>query len=166
MKPSDLLIYREQYAKTALADIWDKLTSILDDVGLPDAELTGLRVTEWIRTNWGGGTLVERHNGDARSVSRFNDLRVVLGEMGIVAAAADEMIRVIRADYLGEYIPSVKRLDQLERDYKIWSRGNTPADMERLARVNGISVVRVYQINKQMQESRDRHEQPGLFGRN
>jgi hypothetical protein len=163
VKLLEMDIYRESYANTALADIWDKITAIIDDAGVPGAELIGLQITEWIRSNWGGSTLVERHNGDARTVSRFNDLRHAMAEMAGIDAVTAEIVRIIRADYLGVYIPSVKRLNLLQRDYAIWLHGNTPAAMEQLARANDISVVRAYQINKTMQKQRDRREQPGLF---
>jgi len=72
MNRRDLEIYRDLYANGgrngSLLDIWDKITNILEENGLDFAlaETTGLQLTEWIRTTWGGVILSERHIGDPR----------------------------------------------------------------------------------------------------
>lgn len=172
MKPVHLDIYREYYADSALADIWDKITEVLEDHGMPQAgaEPTGLLIAEWIRTTWGGLILVERHIDDPPGHSRFDLLRdralAVLAEVapgaGCHAAVAAEIVRVVRVDYRGKYIPSIKRLDQLQRDYEIYSKANTAAQMEQMALLHKISVVRAYQINADMLKRSDKRQQPLL----
>jgi len=167
-------IYREYYQGSPLADIWDKIIHVLEEHGMEGshAEYTGLLITEWIRTTWGGLLLVERHIGDSKEVSRFDQLRdravTILAEVapdlpghGPIIA---EIVRVVRIDYRGKYITKIKSLDQLQRDHEIWSRANTPAQMEQMAIEHGISVVRAYQINKVVQQRKDKRDQPMLPG--
>lgn len=172
MKPASLDIYREYYADSPLADIWDKIAHVLENHGLAQeqAEQIGLRLTEWIRTTWGGLILTERRNGDAREVSRFDLLRdralVLLGEVSAKPASrgavAAEIVRVVRVDYRGKYITKVKKLDLLQRDIDIFNRANTPAQMEEVAVKYDISVVRAYQINAALMKSKEKREQPLL----
>lgn len=155
------------------------------------AECIALQLVEWIRSTWGGLPLTERHAGDPRPVrivesdepqlltvpttgrdplhgSRFALLRDhvagVLVEAGTARPdeAALEIVEIVRRDYRGRYMPRIKRLDLLRRDLDIYRKGNTAADMERLAREHNISVVRVYQINKAVLQDKDRREQPLL----
>lgn len=172
MSRIDLDIYREYYADSPLADIWDKVAEVLADHGMPPAgaEYLGLQITEWIRTTWGGLILVERHISDPQDHSRFDLLRertlVILAEATpgahSHAAVAAEIVRVVRIDYRGKYITRIKRLDQLQRDYEIYNKGNTAAQIEQMALQNNISVVRAYQINAAMQKRKDKREQPLL----
>jgi hypothetical protein len=185
MKHVDLDIYRECYQRRhhrqsqseaeddqrqTLEDIWGKITNVLEDHGMPQAEHTGLLITEWIRAKWGGLILVERHGDEPKDHSRFDLLRehalAILAEIApgasCHAAVAAEIVRVVRVDYRGKYIPRIKRLDQLRRDYEIFSKGNTAAQIEQLALQNDISVVRAYQINKEMINRKDKREQPML----
>lgn len=185
MKRVDLDIYREGYEQTgrpgkknqSLADIWDKITNALEDHGLSStvAQYAGLLITEWIRTTWGGLVLIERHSGEAKDVSRFDLLRdrtnVIIAEVApelpskTAAAAVAEIVRAVRVDYRGKYIPKIKKLDQLQRDFEIYRKGTTPAMLENLALEHGITLVRAYQINKAVQKRKDKREQPMLpFG--
>jgi Mor family transcriptional regulator len=175
MKRVDLDIYREYYQKSPLADIWDKISNALEDHGVEKivAEYASLRITEWIRTTWGGLILVERHGGDPREHSRFDLLRdhalivlaEVVPEMVNHGVATAEIVRVVRVDYKGKYITRCKKLDQLQRDIDIFNRGNTAAQMEQLAIKNNISVIRVYQVNAALVKSKDKREQQLLpFG--
>jgi len=72
MNRRDIATYRDLYANGgsngSLLDILDKITNILEENGLDFAlaETTGLHLTEWIRTTWGGVILSERHIGDPR----------------------------------------------------------------------------------------------------
>lgn len=175
MKTADLEIYREYYGDSPLTDIWDKVTDVLENNGLPHelADHLGLQITEWIRTTWGGLMLTERHVGDSKEISRFNQLRdralILLAETapGLVncGAVAAEIVRVVRVDYRGKYITKVKKLDQLQRDIEIFNMANTPAQMEQMAIAHKISVVRAYQINAALIKSKQLREQPSLpFG--
>ena len=179
MKLLNLDIYREYYAASPLADIWDKISNVLEDHGLAavPAEYVGLLLTEWIRTTWGGLILVERHGSEPRDSSRFHLLRDravaelekipvfmkggpgdPLGPKGIPAVAA-EIVRVVRVDYRGKYISRIKKFDQLQRDLAIFARGNTAAQMEEMAIKHNISVVRAYQINAALVKSKEKREQ-------
>lgn len=174
MKRIDLDIYRQYYQGGQLSDIWDKVAHVLEEYGLEAscAEHTGLLITEWIRTTWGGFIITERHVGDSKEVSRFDQLRdratAILAEsapqLSTPGAAIAEIVRVVRVDYRGKYITRIKSLDHLHRDHEIWSRANTPAQMEHMAKAHGISVVRAYQINKVVQERKDKRDQPMLPG--
>lgn len=172
MNAPQLHIYRELYSEK-LMDIWDKISEVLESCGLDRAraEHAGLLVTEWIRANWGGLILSERHLGDPLNTSRFRALSEQVVFV-LVQTAPDvvkpepvshDVARIIRNDYLGVYIPRVAALDNIRRDHEIWSQANTPAQIEEIARLHGITVVRVYQINKAFQKQKDRHEQPTLF---
>ncbi|BDV42421.1 hypothetical protein GURASL_13440 [Geotalea uraniireducens] len=192
MNHRDLDIYRELYKET-LADIWDKVSDLLEERGLAhaDAEYAGLLITEWIRTTWGGQFLVERHLGDPRPAtvlpeeagpalldappaavdplvgSRFATLRdhavAVLAQLAPGIAGHDgialTIVETIRRDYRGHYITRIKRLSQLQRDQYIWRQATSAARVEQLAVEHGISVVRAYQINKEMQRRKDLRDQ-------
>lgn len=164
MKHVALHIYRECYGKGPLADIWDKITNVLDEAAVPNAEQIGLQLTEWIRTTWGGQLLVDRHMDQPQGYSRFDLLRdqavAVLGNPALAA----EIVRVVRVDYHTKYLPKIKRLGQLQRDIEIFNRGNSHSQIERLGQTHGISTVRVYQINKQMVASKKAWEEPMLPG--
>lgn len=175
LKHINLDIYREYYADSPLADIWDKITHVLENHGLSQnpAEQAGLQLTEWIRTTWGGLILTERRIGDSRQISRFDLLRdrtvAVLDDIAPAlankAAVAAEIVRVVRVDYRGKYITRVKSLDQLQRNIDIFNRANTAAQMEEMAIKHNISVVRAYQINAALLKSKEKREQPLLpFG--
>ena len=169
MKRIDLDIYRQHYGGGPLKDIWDKISNVLEERGLhrAPAEYAGLLITEWIRTTWGGLMLTERHGSDPKDYSRFDLLRdqamAVLAEIAPHlphhAAVAAEIVRAVRVDYRGKYITKIKRLNLLQRDQDIWRRANTPAQIEQLAIEHGLSVVRAYQINRDMQNHRDKREQ-------
>lgn len=208
MNRRDLNIYRELYAtggsNGSLLDIWEKLTYILEENGLDGAiaEVTALKLTEWIRTTWGGLILNERHIGDPRPAkpslvqpntplliqegdqggggcdpltgSRFAALRdqatTLLNQTpffdkkgpGGISVIAMEIVQAVRRDYRGSYIPRIVKLDKLQRDREIWLKGNSAAQIEELARRNGISIVRAYQVNRAYQLRLDKIEQPVL----
>ena len=172
MKRIDLNIYREYYQDSALTDIWDKITNVLEDHGMPQAgaEYIGLLITEWIRSVWRGCVLVERRRGDSKDISRFNLLRdraiSVLAETSPKVAnhmaVAVEVTRVIRADYLRAYIPRIKKMDQMERDIDIYNLANSAAQMEAMAVKHNISLVRAYQINAEQMKIKQKREQPEL----
>lgn len=178
MKTIDLDIYREYYADSALADIWDKISDVLENHGLAPApaEYVGLQIAEWIRTTWGGFILVERHIEDPKGYSRFDLLReravaelekipvFMIGGPGGIPAVAAEITQVVRVDYLGKYIVKIKKLEQLQRDMDIYNKANSHAQMEQMSSKHGISVVRVYQINAALVKSKSKREQPMLPG--
>lgn len=173
----DLRIYRDYYKRyggknQTLNDIWDKTIEALEDHGMSaQAEYIGLEITEWIRTTWGGLMLTERHVGDPANISRYDQLQSHAMQLldktapgSDNHAIATEIVRRVRLNYAGEYITSIPKFKQLQRDQNIWAKGNTPAQIEQLAKANGISLVRAYQINREMQENRDLREQLLLFG--
>lgn len=104
---------------------------------------------------------------DPLSGSRFAALRdhavTVLARLAPAmthpAAVALEIVETVRRDYRGSYIPRVKKIDQIQRNQRIWRQGTSPERMEALAIEHGISVVRAYQINKEMQDRRDKRDQ-------
>lgn len=80
------------------------------------------------------------------------------------SAIAAGIVRVVRVDYRGKYIASIKKLDQLQRDLDIFAKANTPEQMERMAVEYKISVVRAYQINADIMMRKNKREQPLLPG--
>lgn len=105
--------------------------------------------------------------GDPLVGSRFATLRdhavTVLARLAPAmtnpTAAALEIVATVRRDYRGSYIPRVKKIDQIQRNQRIWRQATSPAKVEALAIEHGISVVRAYQINKEMQDRRDKRDQ-------
>jgi len=164
LKRIGLHIYREYYAGSALADIWDKITNVLADAGVADAEQIGLQLTEWMRTTWGGQMLVDRHREQPLGYSRFDLLRDQALALLSDSALAAEIVRVVRVDYRKAYLPKIKALELLTRDIEIFNRGNSHSKIERLGTQNNISTRRVYQINKRMVASKKAWEEPMLPG--
>lgn len=163
MSPDLLQTYRDHYADTALGDIWDKIANVLDEAGIDSAEQHALKLTEWLRTTWGGQMLCDRHRDDPADANRWDHLAARAVELGIAPGVCLEIVRVVRIDYRGKYLPKLPRIDLLARDYQIWLHGNSHGQLERQTKAHGISVVRAYQINKQFQANRQRREQPELF---
>ena len=82
------------------------------------------------------------------------------------AAMAVEVTHLVQRDFRGEYIPKVPKLDQLQRDREIWLKFRGSSNIDQLVRETGLSVMRIYQINAEVQKRKDKREQPllPLFG--
>lgn len=78
------------------------------------------------------------------------------------AALAVEMTHLVQRDFRGEYIPKVPKLDQLQRDREIWQKFRGSSNIDQLVRETGLSVMRIYQINAEVQKRKDKREQPLL----
>ncbi len=89
-------------------------------------------------------------------------VQVVPDHAGHATMAADTALLVQR-DFRGEYIPKVPKLDQLQRDREIWRRFRGSSNVDQLVRDTGLSEVRLYQINAEVQKRKDKHEQPLLL---
>lgn len=164
VKRIGLHIYRQYYGKSPLKDIWDKISNVLVDAGVADAEQIGLQLTEWLRTTWGGHQMVDRHRDQPLGYSRFDLLQDQAQALLSDSTLATEIVRIVRVDYRRAYLPKVKALDLLTRDIDIFNRGNSHSKIERLGTQNNISTRRVYQINKQMIECKKNWEEPMLPG--
>lgn len=82
------------------------------------------------------------------------------------AAVAVEVTHLVQRDFRGEYIPKVPKLDQLQRDREIWLKFRGSSNIDQMVRETGLSVMRIYQINAEVQKRKDKREQPllPLFG--
>lgn len=78
------------------------------------------------------------------------------------AAVAVEVTHLVQRDFLGEYIPKVPKLEQLQRDREIWLKFRGSKNMDQLVRETGLSVMRIYQIYAEVQKRKDKYEQPLL----
>lgn len=87
--------------------------------------------------------------------------QVVPDQAGHAAVAAETALLVQR-DFRGEYIPKVPKLDQLQRDREIWLKFRGSSNMDQLVRETGLSVIRIYQINAEVQKRKDKYDQPLL----
>lgn len=78
------------------------------------------------------------------------------------AVVAVETTHLVQRDSRGEYIPKVPKLDQLQRDREIWLKFRGSSNMDQLVRETGLSVIRIYQINAEVQKRKDKYDQPLL----
>jgi Mor family transcriptional regulator len=101
----------------------------------------------------------------------FRDLVGLGVEPALSGRCADALVDFLRRDWLGGcdgnrrlYIPKGRSYELNLRDYTIWRELRSPADLPRLMAQHGLTLQRIYQINKMMQARHRKREQPPLPG--
>jgi Mor family transcriptional regulator len=185
----------DHYPET-LRDIYDKIEDLIISthgnflsVDIP------LYITEWIRKNWSGRTLIpgwwgrilaEDHidqgtlidvAADSLRTMRGRELRAVVwsilalqvaGQVTGICRLATAIAQLVETEWSRQpvYIPKAPEVDRAFRDALVWQQFSGFANIDRVVIGHGLSQSSIYTIYRRLQKDREAREQPSLFYEN
>jgi hypothetical protein len=182
----------DHYPET-LRDMYDKLTETLTELeALSETVDIALHVTEWIRTNWSGRTLIPSWweavspptldtdpdlpgvevSVDQVRTMRGRELRLVAWEIIALQGSprSCEVASAIAARVEAEwsrvqvYVPKAAAVDRAIRDAAVWRDFGGFGTIGTVVQKHKLSQSVIYDIARRVQKDKDAREQPGLPG--
>ncbi|MFH1027694.1 MAG: Mor transcription activator family protein [Pseudomonadota bacterium] len=182
----------DHYPET-LRDMYDKLNETLVNLEAMSATVDiALYVTEWIRTNWSGRTLIPSWwepssppvsdadqelpgvevVSDPVRTRRGRELRLVAWEIMALQGlprsceVAEALAARVEAEWsrVQVYVPKAPAVDRAIRDAAVWRDFSGFSTIGKVVQAYNLSQSVIYDIARRVQKDKDAREQPGLPG--